>query len=131
MYLTLRSFKFWVKKVLLVPLWSTGMHLERSVHDLRELPYQDLIDVNSTPEFYGGIRPEFDLHNIPEFHGNTKPGLDKGATPGFYRRIIPGIDRYPNPEFNRNTRPGFYGNNRPGFEGGCVPGLGVRAGAVG
>jgi len=76
------------KEVLLVPHWPTGKHIERGVHDLMEVPNQDLMDVYSTQEFYVGTRPELDQDNIQEFHGSTMPGLDGGTTLGFYRGTI-------------------------------------------
>jgi len=76
------------KEVLLVTYWPTGKHLERGVHDFMEVPVQDLMDVYSTTEFYGGTRPELDQDDIHEFHGSTKPVLHGGITLGFYWGII-------------------------------------------
>jgi hypothetical protein len=50
--------------VFLVKYWPTGNHIERGVHDLVEVPIQDLMDVYSTPEFYGGTRSEYDQDDI-------------------------------------------------------------------
>ena len=79
------------KEVLLVPYWPTGKHIERGVHDLVEVPIQDLINVYSTPKFYGGTRQEYDQDAITEFHGSTMLVLDGGTTPRFYRGIIQGL----------------------------------------
>jgi hypothetical protein len=58
------------REELLLPQWPTGKHIDRGVHDLMEVPNQDLMDVYSTPDFYVGTRPESDQGDIQEFHGS-------------------------------------------------------------